>query len=203
MSGNGIVIIESKKKLQNKIYEKFISHIEKEKIDIVEIWSLEKQQLPGYEENIAYTITLNLEKSLENLWQDLSEKTRNSIKKAQKNTVMIQIDNAPKLEKYYELYALAVEHYVGKPVGKAVQFAKDLNSTCKSRLLPSPSSTSYSSTSTSISSSSTRPTRPGHTYFIRSLLNPRRSPRRSFRRSNKTMSPKMGGAPRGASSPKR
>lgn len=109
MSGSGIAIVDSKKDQRNKIYTTLMEAVEKEKIDVIELWTLDKVNLQGYINNEVYTIILKFDKDLESQWAHLDRKTRNLIRKAQKNNVSIQIENSHDFEKCYELYRETAE----------------------------------------------------------------------------------------------
>jgi hypothetical protein len=57
----------------------------------------------GYEVTPFYTSILNLEKSEEDLWSNIHQKTRNQIRKAQKSGVQIIKDGSVYLAEYYEM----------------------------------------------------------------------------------------------------
>lgn len=103
MSGEGIAVIDTKKD-HKRIKDKLIDFAEKEKIDLIEIWSFEKLNLPDYIKKETHTIILNLNQNKEKLWNNLNKKTRNLIRKAQKNKVEIHIEDKPNIKRYYNIY---------------------------------------------------------------------------------------------------
>ena len=75
---------------------------------IIEIW-LPPDASPKFLEQIGYAITpfytsiIDLEAGEDNLWQNIHQKTRNQIRKAQKCKVQIIKDGTPYLSEYYEM----------------------------------------------------------------------------------------------------
>jgi FemAB-related protein (PEP-CTERM system-associated) len=79
----------------------------KNNVDYVEIRELDlklEKNLKSFEKKTYVNFTLNLNKSLEDIWASFDKKVRNSIRKAEKNNVKVIEGDRKDLEEFYRLY---------------------------------------------------------------------------------------------------
>lgn len=110
-SGNGIVVLPGFSKSDMRFF--ILKILDRERFSDLAIFAPFSLDLPGFVEKLNYTFYITLTLELDEIFQNMDKKTRNRVRKAEKEGVQVDFaDSSEALKKAYNVISLASDESI-------------------------------------------------------------------------------------------